>query len=1007
MGQGVRALLPIFLLAVVAMLGTSDCGGSSKGTGTATPQVAIAITQPAPATMAANASITVTATVSNDSSNAGVIWEADCPYSANGSKLCGTITYQNATAGGLEGTTNITAPSGAAVTYTSPAYYEGGTVTLQARAVANKAVAATTSVTLPSNVTISFTTLPPATMTALTTASIGATIPGIQYNDNITYTATCKSSSSAYNDCGSFNYSDVESGYTVVYTAPSVAPTDGIVTITAKGDTYPVQATTTITIVSLPTAPVSFGDSCCAPPLGGSDTQTPVSELPVGGSVLITANVMNDLANTGVDWSLSCGSSAAGACGTLSAAHTPSDTATNDGHFATYPANAGVIYTAPATVPASQQVTLTAASTTSPSVTASTTFTIQAANANGVMDAINGQFAFYVSGRDQDYNTITGAVGGAYTFAGSFVGNGQGLIYGYEVDMMDFDLGINTFNPGSGEASYTMAANGRGRITFNDKSANTTSGWTRTFSVAFIDNAHALLSEDDSFGSGAGMLYRQNLTDITAATNTAVSLNGSYTVALNGAKRDTPTQRLFVAGDLTATADSSGKITETSFVGDASGIAGTKASAKATTQPVLGSTYDAFGRSVWGTVDLAVPVFNYGSASTQSLVAYMIDKNHYLVMQNKDKEYILGGTVVAQPSTPAISGSYVFTESGMTASGTNLAAGGVFSCGGSGTMDTTSLGGTPTSKESIKATCTAPSNGRGVVSLSGSASGIGAFAAYPTVDGNLQLVEIDAGGPSGSGTALPQQSSAIAASTFSGYYATSMTTTGSTSFEGLTGHVVADGLSSFSGTVDATPFSDASNVATPANDLALTGSDTADASGRFTASLNLASTTAQQFGGNLYFADAGHALLLVSDASQPGTGVFTQPQLPLLLLGTTANIGQVGVAYNSGALLETSGGVMPFTYALTSGTLPAGLTLGSATGAITGTPASGGVFTITVKLTDATGATVSGIVTFYIEDAGGVSVSFTPAPPSAMGLNFPIGITASLSGDHTGLGIDW
>jgi len=64
------------------------------------------------------------------------------------------------------------------------------------------------------------------------------------------------------------------------------------------------------------------------------------------------------------------------------------------------------------------------------------------------------------------------------------------------------------------------------------------------------------------------------------------------------------------------------------------------------------------------------------------------------------------------------------------------------------------------------------------------------------------------------------------------------------------------------------------------------------------------------------------------------------------------NTGEVGVAFNSGAMTVT-GGKTPYVYSIV-GTLPAGLILNSSTGAITGTPTAAGTFT--VKVTDANGS---------------------------------------------------
>ena len=77
-----------------------------------------------------------------------------------------------------------------------------------------------------------------------------------------------------------------------------------------------------------------------------------------------------------------------------------------------------------------------------------------------------------------------------------------------------------------------------------------------------------------------------------------------------------------------------------------------------------------------------------------------------------------------------------------------------------------------------------------------------------------------------------------------------------------------------------------------------------------------------------------------------------------------ASSGKVGSSYS--ALYARAGGKAPFTYSITSGSLPPGLSLNASTGAITGTPTMAGSFTFTAKVLDANGATDTATCTIVI-----------------------------------------
>lgn len=107
-----------------------------------------------------------------------------------------------------------------------------------------------------------------------------------------------------------------------------------------------------------------------------------------------------------------------------------------------------------------------------------------------------------------------------------------------------------------------------------------------------------------------------------------------------------------------------------------------------------------------------------------------------------------------------------------------------------------------------------------------------------------------------------------------------------------------------------------------------------------------------------------------------GCGSSNNPA-PAALSVSTATLpdGTIGVAYSQ--TLIANGGTSPYTWAVTVGALPAGLTLAGATGVISGTPTTAATSTFTVTVTDASSATASQSLSITVAAAG---VDTTPDP---------------------------
>jgi uncharacterized protein (TIGR03437 family) len=124
----------------------------------------------------------------------------------------------------------------------------------------------------------------------------------------------------------------------------------------------------------------------------------------------------------------------------------------------------------------------------------------------------------------------------------------------------------------------------------------------------------------------------------------------------------------------------------------------------------------------------------------------------------------------------------------------------------------------------------------------------------------------------------------------------------------------------------------------------------------------------------------------------------TQSQLSLfvgqtLLSFTTSSLPQgfIGQPYN--AQLQVSGGAAPYTFSIISGSLPAGLSL-SQQGAITGTPTTSGLNSVTFRVTDATGATAQ--VTLNVQAGqSNLTITSNTLPNGAVGQNYSTTLTAS------------
>ncbi|MGQ3096389.1 MAG: IPT/TIG domain-containing protein [Brevundimonas aurantiaca] len=119
------------------------------------------------------------------------------------------------------------------------------------------------------------------------------------------------------------------------------------------------------------------------------------------------------------------------------------------------------------------------------------------------------------------------------------------------------------------------------------------------------------------------------------------------------------------------------------------------------------------------------------------------------------------------------------------------------------------------------------------------------------------------------------------------------------------------------------------------------------------------------------------------DAATQVQRSFTVTAATLSVTPGAATGTSVGGAFSQSN--PASGGTAPYVYALASGALPAGVSLNTATGAVTGTPTTAGAFAYAIQATDSQGtpATAIGATVSETIAKGAQTISFTSTAPAA------------------------
>jgi hypothetical protein len=487
--------------------------------------------------------------------------------------------------------------------------------------------------------------------------------------------------------------------------------------------------------------------------------------------------------------------------------------------------NASGVYSPPPTPPVSQPVVVTAAAQDSPTSTASLAVTITGYSTS----SLQGHFAFSMMGSNAS---------GHFFRAGSFTADGTGNLNSVQEDVNT--VAGATTSPISTTGAYTVGADGRGTMQFND-------GLTPTsFDFVLVNGAQLQIIGFDATGTATGQANAQIASTFQGTPLSA--LNGTYVFDFAGVDG---LNALSQIGEFAA--DGAGNIKTGSIdINDGGTLSSFQVYGNTTTCASPPSSLSNYSVSSNGRGTLTLTTCAAGP--TLTLNFYVVSRGSAKFVGTDIVKQVAGFSSQQAPNVTfnatALSGNYAFLLAG-SAPGGPIATAGSFSANGAGCFTANTgvldenINGTATPGLAFSAlpssdlACpndagkyTVTSTGRGTITFQ-TVSRTYNLVFYMGALGSAVIQETDAGFTS-DGNFAQQQSTAFTLASIQGNYAIETSGTLGSSLQVSTGQIGANGAGVVtSGNIDI------NTVGILVSGQAVTGSYSAPAAnGRATLTLN-------------------------------------------------------------------------------------------------------------------------------------------------------------------------